>query len=231
MTIGIIGAMEVEVDAIREQLERCEIRTVSGIDYYAGTLYGKRAVVAQCGPGKVNAAVAAQTMLLLYQPDLILNTGVAGGLHPDMQVLDLAIAQSVCQHDLDTTGLGDPPGLIPQLGTVYMECDASACRLLRQCAEQMGHTRIFTGAVATGDQFVASNMRREQIKAQFGAIAAEMEGGSIGQVCTLAHVPFAVARVISDAADDAGGMSYQQFVRRAAKACADLVLEFVKVSR
>ncbi len=226
--IGIIGAMDVEVDGIKKNIENLKTEEISGIKFCTGTLFGKEVVVAKCGEGKVNSAMTAQTMILKYNPDFIVNSGVAGGLHPHMKVMDIAIAENVCEHDFDISPLGYKPGYIPQVEKVEMKCDDTLNAIIEKCAEKACDSKIFKGTIASGDQFIASDAQRNRIKNLFGAIAAEMEGGSIGHICTLNNVKFTVLRVISDNADGSADMSFEEFAKKASDISINIMLEFVR---
>lgn len=226
--IGIIGAMDVEVDGIRKNIENCKTEEVSGIKFCSGTLFGKHVVVAKCGEGKVNAAMTAQTMILKYNPDFIVNSGVAGGLHPNMKVMDIAIAEFVCEHDFDISPLGYKPGFVPQVEAVEMKCDENLNNIIEKCAKNVSDSAIYKGTIASGDQFIASDAQRNKIKNIFGAIAAEMEGASIGHICTLNKTKFTVLRVISDNADGSADMSFDVFAKKASDISINIMLEFIK---
>lgn len=228
MKIGIIGAMDVEVDGIKKNIENCSTDTVSGMDFCYGTIFGKNVVVAKSGEGKVNSAMAAQTMIIKYNPDVIINSGVAGGLHNDMKVLDIAIADSVVQHDYDISPLGYEPGYVCGIDCVRLDCDKNLSDAVKNEAAKVCESSIFTGTIASGDQFIASSEQRNRIKTLFGAIAAEMEGASIGHVCKLNNKKFTVLRVISDNADGSADMSFEEFAKKAADVSIKIILEFIK---
>ncbi len=215
MKIGIIGALQVEVEALKAKLVDPKITNISGMEFAEGTLCGKEVVVAVAGVGKVNAAMCCQTMILAFHPDEVINTGVAGGIGQGLSVLDVVVATAVVQHDMDSSPLGDPVGMISGLDMVEMTCDADMVGRLCAAAEQVGVTPR-QGLIATGDQFIASQEQIARITAHFDAVAAEMEGGAIGQVCAINRVPFAVLRAISDGGDEAATMSFPQFAQRAA---------------
>ena len=226
--IGIIGAMDVEVDGIKKNIENLKTEEISGIKFCTGTLFGKEVVVAKCGEGKVNSAMTAQTMILKYNPEFIVNSGVAGGLHPEMKVTDIAIAENVCEHDFDITPLGYEPGFIPQVESVKVVCNEKLNALIEASAKKVCKSKIFRGTIASGDQFIASDSQRNRIKNLFGAVAAEMEGGSIGHVCMLNNTKFTVLRVISDNADGSADMSFEEFAKKASEISINIMLEFVK---
>ena len=141
--------------------------------------------------------------------------------------MDVVVATAVAQHDLDTTAFGDPMGLIPGLNVVEMPCDETVCRDVIAAAERIG-VEPKRGLVVSGDQFIASKEKIDGIKAHFDALAAEMEGASIGQVCSVNKVPFAVIRAISDGGNEEAGMDYPQFVKLAAARSVRLVEEYLR---
>lgn len=224
MTIGIIAAMELELNALQSAMADAVTETVSGVNFVRGTLAGKDVVAAVCGVGKVFAALCTQTMILRYAPYVIVNIGVAGTLSPELGVLDIAIAAQVCQHDMDTSALGDPVGLVSGVNRVWFPADEGAVALLEQCADALGF-RHCTGSIASGDQFIHTSEKKQYLREQFGAIAAEMEGGSVGQVCFVNGVPFAVLRTISDG--DGGTMDYNTFAAQAARNAIQVVQAFI----
>lgn len=224
--IGIIGAMEVEIAQLRAQMENPEVRTVAGIDFYSGTVFGTPCVLAKCGPGKVNAAVCAQSMVLKYPIGLLLNIGVAGGLGAGIHIGDLVVATACVQHDYDTSAAGDEPGFVSGICKKEIPCDGVAGKLLCEAALQAGlDGKVHTGTVATGDCFVADYEQQRQIGHRFQAKAVEMEGGSIAHVCWMNGVPCGVLRAISDHADDNSKVDYPLFVQRAAEKTQALLRE------
>ncbi len=225
MTIGIIAAMQMELDGLKTVMADAVTETVSGMEFVRGRIAGKNVVAVVCGIGKVFAAMCAQTLILKYAPDAVLNIGVAGAVGPGLRVLDLVVADRVCQHDLDTSPLGDPVGMVSGVNLVYFPADPGLSGALLRAAAGCGYSAV-AGTVASGDQFVADPARKEQIHTLFGAAAVEMEGGSVAQVCAVNAVPFAVLRCISDG--DGGGMDYETFAPRAARQSIDVVLRFLE---
>ena len=227
MKIGLIGAMTVEVEALKEKTENKRISVISGVDYVEGTLCGKDVVLAVAGVGKVNAGICAQTMILKFQPDVIINTGVAGGIGKQVKILDVVVATSVAQHDMDTSPLGDPVGFITGINKVTMDCDADTCDRLCAAAESCDVAPI-RGMIVSGDQFIGSKEQIDKIRKSFDAMAVEMEGGAIGQVCTMnGGVPFAVVRAISDGGDDEANMNYPQFVKIACAKSVEIICAYL----
>ena len=224
--IGIIAAMDVEMKSLRSYMENTETEVISGIRFVRGTLEGKDVVTAVCGIGKVFAALCAQTMILHYQPQSIINTGVAGTLTDALTIGSIAVSSAVVQHDMDTSPLGDPVGLISGINKVELPADRLLTGQLSACAKVMG-IRTATGVIASGDQFVASSERKAFITEHFGAVACEMEGAAIGQVCYVNEVPFCVLRAISDSADGSSHMDYPTFVKMAADQSVALLRRFL----
>lgn len=222
--IGIIGAMQIEIEGLKAAMTEITEEVISGVTYTSGLLEGRRVVCAVCGVGKVFAAIAAQTMLLRYAPRALLNTGVAGGLADGLSVGDVVLADSVVQHDMDTSPLGDPVGLLSGINIVNIPTDGALLATLRAATEACG-LKTVVGTVATGDQFIASDAQKTRLREVFHAAACEMEGGAIGHVAYVNRVPFAVLRAISDGGD---GMEFSEFVTLAAKNSVAVTREFVK---
>lgn len=225
--IGIIAAMDVEMKSLRSYMENTETEVISGIRFVRGTLEGKDVVTAVCGIGKVFAALCAQTMILHYQPQCIINTGVAGTLTDALTIGSIAVSSAVVQHDMDTSPLGDPVGLISGINKVELPADRLLTGQLSACAKVMG-IKTATGVIASGDQFVASVERKAFIVEHFKAIACEMEGAAVGQVCYVNKVPFCVLRAISDSADGSSHMDYPTFVQMAAEQSVALMRRFMR---
>ena len=225
--IGIIAAMDVEMKSLRSYMENTETEVISGIRFVRGTLEGKDVVTAVCGIGKVFAALCAQTMILHYQPRCIINTGVAGTLTDALTIGSIAVSSADVQHYMDTSPLCDPVGLISGIYKVELPADRRLTGQLSACAKVMG-IKTATGVIASGDQFVASAERKAFIVEHFKAIACEMEGAAVGQVCYVNKVPFCVLRAISDSADGSSHMDYPTFVQMAAEQSVALLRRFMR---
>jgi adenosylhomocysteine nucleosidase len=225
--IGIIAAMKAEIESVKNEMTERSVKIYSGIEFVSGKFKGKDVVVAQCGIGKVFAAICTQTMILLYKPDLIINTGVGGTLTSELSVGDIAISVNVVQHDMDTSPLGDPVGLISGINVVYFPADKRIYTQLERSANAL-NIRNCLGTIASGDQFISSNEQKSSIRDNFSAIACEMEGAAIGHVCYVNNVPFAVVRAISDSADDESNMTYTEFLSLAAERSFGVVSDFVE---
>ena len=228
MLTGIIGAMQVEIDALKKMITDPVVEEISGVEMVRGTLGGQEAVVAQCGLGKVFAALCAQTMILRYGVDRVINIGVAGTLSPKLGLLDIAVSDGLVQHDMDTSPLGDPVGMISGINIVRIPASQTLANDLTEAAERLG-LRAYRGVIASGDQFIADEGKKTYIRDTFDAVACEMEGAAIGQVCFVNGVDFVVLRCISDnASSEAGQMEYPELCRRAAEQSQKLLLEFLK---
>ncbi len=225
--IGIIGAMQTETAAIIAELQNSKEQIISGVRFVQGEWCGKEVVVATCGVGKVFAALCAEAMILSYHPDCIINSGVAGALDDRLHLLDLVIGEQVVQHDMDTSPLGDPKGLLSGINKVTLPADEKLADALERAAKAMDVTAL-RGTVASGDQFIADDAKRDFIRSTFDAACCEMEGASIGHVCYVNEVPFAVLRAISDGAADDAKMDYPAFVVKAAERSINILRKFTQ---
>lgn len=225
--IGIIGALSEELAGIIAQLDCHMCESVSGIEFHTGKLCGKQVAVARCGVGKVFAAICAEAMIIKYSPSLLINTGVGGALGGELMTSDIVIADRVCQHDMDTSPLGDPKGLISGINKIFFDADERAISLLTSAAAELG-LRAFIGTVASGDRFVADRSEKVRIASDFFALACEMEGGAVAHTAYVNNTHFVVIRAISDSADGDATVDYPEFLPIAAKNSAALTLALVK---
>ena len=226
--IGIISALSIEAELLITSSETPdEVREISGIQFHKITLGGKSAVVAVCGVGKVNAARTAQAMIMAFSPEIIINTGVAGALNKELHICDIVVGEKTVQHDMDTSAIGDPVGLVSGINVVFFENDKFVADVICESAEKLGfaHRR---GIIACGDRFVADSATKEKIVENFGADACEMESAAMAQACYINNVPFGVIRAISDGADDGANMDYPTFAKIAAEKGIALTDEFIK---
>ena len=226
--IGIIGAMDIEVEKIKAFLSDISEEVISGVNFVRGKFAEKDIVVAKCGVGKVFAALCAEAMILKYSPELIVNVGVAGCLDNTLKIGDIVIADSVCQHDMDTSPLGDPVGMLSDINIIKIPADKKACELFAQCAKELS-LPYSVGTIASGDQFVSSAEKKQFIIDNFDAKSCEMEGGSIGHVCYVNKVPFAVLRAMSDGADDGANMDFPTFAKMAAENSTAVIKKFLSI--
>ena len=225
-TAGVIGAMKPEIDALKPRLENGGTVTVSGIEFVYGELFGMNVVAAQCGIGKVFAAICAEAMIITFKPDVIINAGVGGSLTDKLDIGDAGIASAVVQHDMDTTPFGDPKGLISGINKVYFECSEKYTKLLEEAALDHG-IHCEKGVIASGDCFVNSEDKRRELRDEFSAIVCEMEGGAIGHVCYVNATDFCILRTISDNGDENSNNDYAQSLAKAASAELDILEGFL----
>ena len=218
---GIIGAMDEEVNSLKEALDEKAISTVAGMEFCEGKLDGADVVVVKCSVGKVNAAACTQILIDRFGVDRIINTGVAGSLDAAIDIGDIVVSTEAVQHDMDVTPLGFARGEIPYSEKSVFPADeqmrASALEAVRAAAPEV---HAFEGRVCSGDQFIASREQKEAILSSVGGLCCEMEGAAIAQVCSLNATPFVIIRAISDKADDSEEMSYVEFAQAAAENCA-----------
>lgn len=225
--IGIIAAMDKELNALIERVEDARSETVSGIRFTKGTLDRTPVVCAVCGIGKVNAAVCAQTMILRYGPDVLINTGVGGALSPSLKVCDVVLGEYAVQHDVDTSALGDPVCMVSTVNVVRFPMDEGTVSALEECMKEMELKPLRAG-IATGDRFVSEEADKRRIRDLTSCSVCEMEGAAIAQVCYLNHVKCAVLRSVSDGADDGAPMSYLEFADKAAHINVEVLTRYLK---
>lgn len=227
--IGIIGAMELEVESLKAQMTVTNTSKRANMDFYEGKLGEADVVIVRCGIGKVNAAICAQILADLYQVTHIINTGIAGSLNAALDIGDILISKDVIHHDVDVTIFGYPLGEVPQLGVRAFPADENMMKLAAEtCAEVIPDTKAIVGRVVSGDQFISSKDVKERLISNFQGDCAEMEGASIAHACYLNNIPFVIIRAISDKADDSAEMDYPTFEKEAARHCAELTKEFVQ---
>ncbi len=225
--IGIICAMEVELSEISGAMEIEKKENISGVEFLLGSLYGKKIAAAVCGVGKVFAAICTEAMILRYNPGVIVNSGVAGGLSDKLSVCDAVVAESLVQHDMDTSPLGDPVGLLSGINIVNIPCDKKASEILKKAAQSLSVNTV-SGVIATGDTFIADGEKKKWLKDTFSSVACEMEGASVAHVCYVNKVKCAVLRTISDGGDDEANLDFPTFVKKAAHNSCEIMKMFVR---
>lgn len=222
--IGIIGAMDIEIEHIVSYMDNKKEEVISGVTFTVGKIAGKDVVTAVCGIGKVFSAMCAQTMILRFSPEVIINTGVAGTLCREAGIMDTVVATDLVQHDMDTTHFGDPRGMISGINIVNFPTDE---KLTNSVCQNIDGNYI-KGTIASGDIFVADENKKRDIAETFGALACEMEGASIAHVCYVNKTPVCVVRTISDGADSGGVMNYETFREKAAEKSSNIIINTIK---
>ena len=223
--IAIMGAMPEEIEPIIDKLDNVETMVYGANKYYEGSYNGQEVVVAYSKIGKVFATLTATILIEKFGCDTLLFSGVAGAINDELQIGDLIIAESLCQHDLDITAFGHPFGYVPE-GEVCITTDVNLRNVAKDVAKQKGLT-LKEGIIATGDQFVADEERKNWIGSTFDADALEMEGASVAVVCNALNVPFFILRAISDSADMDASFNFDEFLESSAKISADFILSMV----
>ncbi len=223
--IAILGAMVEEIEPLLEIFGEYKIVEYAGNRYYLTSYKGEKLVVAYSKIGKVFASLSATVMIEKFGAKKLLFSGVAGAINSDLKIGDLIVATKLAQHDLDITAFGHPFGYVPE-GKVYVEADTNLIDIAKSVAKDKG---IFLkeGIIATGDQFICDEKKKEWIKETFKADALEMEGASVAVVCDAFNVPFFVLRAISDSADMDAGFDFDEFLKSSAKESADFVVSML----
>lgn len=218
--LGIIGAMQQEVETLLGVLENRQTEIRGGCTFYTGKLEGLDVVIVQCGVGKVNAAMCAQILCDRYEVTHIVNTGIAGSLSAQLDIGDMVVSKDAMYHDFDCVHFGYEMGKVPGMDTVAFPADAQLISYAYAAAEEVnpGHTKI--GRVASGDLFVAEKNAKNAIIEKTNALCTEMEGAAIAHAAYKNGVPFVILRAISDKADDSAEMDYPTFENIAAHCCA-----------
>ena len=229
MNLGIIGAMAVEIAALKENMKDIQTTEKAGMVFYEGTLEKLPVVLVQCGVGKINAAMCTQILIDCFGVTHVVNTGIAGSLLAELDIGDLVISKDAIHHDFDLRFWGRPIGQVPGFDVTAFLADEKMMELAFTAAESVnpGHTKI--GRVASGDQFICSKEQKEKIIADTAGICAEMEGASIAQTAYRNGIPFVIIRAISDKADDSAEMDYPTFEAIAADRCARVTMAMAMV--
>lgn len=227
--IGIIGAMEIEVAALKVQMENAVQVKKASMEFNQGVLNGKEVVVVRSGIGKVNAAVCTQILIDDFQVEAVINTGIAGSLKNEINIGDIVVSTDALQHDMDARKFGYPKGQIPQMEVFSFTADKALRETaVKVCGKVNPDIEVFEGRVVSGDQFVADAEVKEEIVREFSGYCTEMEGAAIAQTAYLNGVPFVVLRAISDKADNSAEMDYPTFEKKAAEHCVNLVGEMLR---
>lgn len=233
--LAVLGALEQEISEIRRLLDAPTIERVAHLEVHRGRLAGRPVLLARCGVGKVNGALATAA-LHAAGAESVLFTGVAGGIAPGMHVGDLVVATDLVQHDVDVTALGRPRGQLIFEPLSWAADEAMSQQVLAACRSVLAPGSgpaatagtVHRGRIASGDRFVASPSLARDIHDEFGALCVEMEGAAVAQAATALGMPFAVVRALSDTADDGAVSDFPAFLGRAARVTASIVQEFVR---
>ncbi|MGN0170010.1 MAG: 5'-methylthioadenosine/adenosylhomocysteine nucleosidase [Lachnospiraceae bacterium] len=224
--IGVIGAMDVEVARLKEQMDQVTILHKAGMEFYRGILNGNEVVVVQAGVGKVNAACCTQCLIDHFGVDCVINTGIAGSLQAKIDIGDVVLATDAVEHDMDAVSFGYPLGQIPGMQEFSFPADEKLRKVARECCERVNpDIQVFEGRVLTGDQFVAEKEKKQWLVDQFQGFCTEMEGAAIAHAAHLNGVPCLIVRAISDKADDSATQDYPTFEKKAVEHSVRLIYE------
>lgn len=227
-TIGIIGAMQEEIELLLAQLDSKRTERHAGITYHQGLFKGKKVVLTRSGVGKVNAAVCTQLLIDRYSADAVVFTGVAGAVDPQLNIGDIVISTSSVQHDVDVTALGFPRGTIPYQDVSEYPSDVRLISLAEEAGRKVYPGRCLTGKVLSGDQFIADRSVVKSLFEELGGACTEMEGASVAQVCYMNDVPHVIIRSMSDKADGSAHVNFAEFTIEAANRSFAIVEEMIK---
>ena len=226
--IGIIGAMDEEVQQIVNVMEVKKVENKASMTFNMGTLSGKDVVIVRSGIGKVNAAVCTQILVDDFNVDYVINTGIAGSLKSEIDIADIVISDDVLHHDMDATGFGYALGQIPRMETLSFKADERLINLAKDsCEHVIPQVGVHIGRIVSGDQFISNKEVKNKIASNFSGYCTEMEGAAIAQAAYLNNVPFLILRAISDKADDSATMDYPTFEAQAIQHSVLLIRELV----
>ena len=226
--IGIIGAMELEVDTLIAAMEESKEVSFSNRTFHTGKLNKRDTVIARCGVGKVNAALTVQMMVDKFGITDIINTGVAGSLDEKIDIGDIVVATGAVYHDMEAIAFGYERGQVPQMDIFeFPVSEELAALAVDSCRKVNPDINVFRGRIASGDQFIADKEKKETIKNYFSPMCVEMEGAAIAHAAYLNNINCLIIRAVSDKADDSAEQDYPTFERKAAVHSANMVMEMI----
>jgi adenosylhomocysteine nucleosidase len=226
--IGIVGAMQEEVERFKEVINRSEETAVASISFTRGMMFDRQVVLCRSGVGKVNAAMTTQILIDRFGIDYLIFTGVAGAVDPSLNIGDMVISTECQQHDIDATALGFQRGEIPFAKNSLFRADPFLIELAESYQPKDKNVRLVRGKVLSGDQFVADREYVSYLYQHFGGSCVEMEGAAVAQVCHLNDIPFLIIRSISDKADGSAKVNFETFTRMAAQHSYELVCHLLQ---
>lgn len=219
--------MEQEVIALVKDLDNQVIIKKANQTFYDGKISGREVTIVQSGIGKVNAAIAAALLIEIFYVDAVVNTGSAGGIGKDLSVGDLVVSTKLAYNDADARVFGYEFGQIPQMPKYYL-ADKKLIKLVEEAAFET-NWKLESGLIVSGDSFISSEKRIQEIKDYFpDVLVTEMEGAALAQTCYQFEVPFVIVRALSDTADEEAVVSFDTFIETAGKRSAKMVLTFLK---
>lgn len=227
MKYGIIGAMDEEVAYLRAEMSQVKEYSIANSLFIEGKIEDKEVILLKSGIGKVNAAMSTTILMEQFQPTVVINTGSAGGFSEKLSVGDLVISDEVVHHDVDATAFDYVYGQVPQMPARF-KSDQSLIDQIKAILSNLD-VRYEIGLVATGDSFMNDEERVNEVRRLFPKmLAAEMEGAAIAQVCYQYDVPFIIIRALSDIAGKESPVTFDQFLKVAAKNSSNIILSYIK---
>lgn len=225
-TLGLIFAMDEEMDALAKYIEIDNIYHIFDLTFLEGHYNNIKLILAKCGVGKVNAARCTQILIDNMKVDAIINIGVAGGLSNTLSIGSLVIGEKMVQHDFDITAFHHEKGYIPDIG-VYMEADEYLLKTALTTSLKY-NIPVFKGVIASGDIFCTDPKMSLKIHEKFNALCTEMEGASVAQIALLSHIPFLIIRSISDTPNNHNEKTYEEFLEESCAHVANFMLHYLK---
>ena len=226
---GIIAAMKEEMHEIENIMNEKQIKKVYELNFIKGRINNTEVVLVESGVGKVNAARTTQILIDNFDVNYIINVGSAASSNDELDIGDIVIGNKIVQHDFDITAFGHPKGYISNVGQ-FLESDNLLTRKMEEVIQKIRDKefKIKIGTIASGDIFCTDLKMKEKIRCKFNSDAIEMEGAAIAQVCKLDNIPFIIIRSISDKPDGNNHITFDKFLEKASKRCAQIIKEFLK---
>lgn len=226
--IGIIGAMQEEVSSLIEILKDKKSEKINNLEFFTGMFENVELNIVRCGVGKVNSAMCSQILIDKYNPDYIINIGVAGAIADEVSIKDIVLSTYLIQYDFDCTAFGYEMGVIPRMDTSKFKADEYLLDIARKAKLSFDNIKFFEGVIVSGDAFINSKQKKEELQKLHNAMCTEMEGAAMAQVCHLNKKPFLVIRSMSDKADGQAPSNFDDFVKEAAENSREFIQEMIR---
>lgn len=225
MNIGIIFAMQEELDALKNNIKIIKEEKIYDLTFYISKLNNKKIILVESGVGKVNASRTTQVLIDKYKIDLIINIGVAGGIDKDLNIFDIVVGEILYQHDFDITAFNHNKGYIPKIGD-YIKTNKDLINKIKQI-DKTNKYHLKYGVIATGDIFITDEKMSQKINKKFNALCVEMESSAIAQTSLLSNVPFLILRSISDTPNNNNKISYEKFLTKSSQIISDIAIDII----
>lgn len=228
ISAGIIGAMEEEIEFIKQKSDVAETIKLAGMNFYRCFFEGVEFIAVVSGIGKVNAAICTQMLIDNFHPRFIINTGVAGAASEILNIGDIVISKDLVEYDMDASAFGDPVGQVPRMDVYGFNADDKLISVAKKSVEKLtAGKNVIIGRIVSGDRFVSDEGDIARIRENFNAFAVEMEGAAIGHTCYINRVPFVVIRTISDRADGKADIDFSKFSHESSIVSSKISLDIV----